>query len=167
MPDNKRQLIDEPISRTEAARLLGCTVRWFSTLVKNGYIQPTEDGAYMPAVVVQGALRAAQEDKRNTEASAAHTRLASAKAKIAELRLEQEKARLAPVEALDAYVRSVAGNLLSRLGTLPPRYTRDRGERRRLGDLIDVIKNEFVAWLGKERAELDKDIRAKVVGRTK
>ena len=116
-------IIDKPISRADAAKLIGKSERWLIELVTKGYIKKTNDNKYTPREVATGALRAAADDKKTTDHSKAVAALAATRAKMAQLKLDQLAGTLINRPLMWEYVAELLGEFFAELTGLPAAFT--------------------------------------------
>ena len=155
-------ILDKPLSRNEAAKLIDASVVWLGKLVHRGFITPLARGQYDACNVVAGMRKSVEENQKVTAHSKAVTRLSESKAKISELRERELTHDLVPIaaanEALENLVRLVAyeapllGHALA--AALHVRYARD------FKRLLEPILNKFMQRLS-ARAAAENDALAK------
>jgi phage terminase Nu1 subunit (DNA packaging protein) len=95
--------------------------------------------------------------------SAAHSeakgRMELARAKALELKLAREEGKVAPLQEWNDAMVIVTGNVLTGLNAIPPRFTRDLAERRRLEGLINEMRTDVSQWLLDEADRLEEEAR--------
>ncbi len=96
---------------------------------------------------------------RRGSKSAAENRLVEAKAKALEQRTAREAGLLAPVTEWRDAMSLVVGRIVAGLVQLPPRFTRDIGERRRLETEINQLRTDAADWMESEAAGLEEAAR--------
>lgn len=123
-----------PLINTEqAARLIMKSPERVRQLAKEGWIARTGSGSdrqYRLLDVVQGYIRFRDDEDRRTSKSAAHSRIADARARDIEVRTQQRLSRLVPIEVHDEMIDSFAGVVRSELAGLAATCTREMAMRR-------------------------------------
>jgi phage terminase Nu1 subunit (DNA packaging protein) len=148
--DDFRTVLDVPLTRAQAARLIGVSERWVNELEDRGYIHKLERGLYDAADVAQGYARSLADDKRTTAQSAAQARLIQARAQALELKTQREAGDLCPTYAIENYGRSVFGKVRAEHVALPAQFTRDLSERDRLALLVDQMETRLADFFDAE-----------------
>ncbi len=123
---------DVLVTGPEACRYLKLSRQRLAQLVADGVIRREAPNKYRLIEVVHGYLDFMRDERSRANKSAADSRVRDARAQEIALRIGEKLGHLVAVEEFDEFVDAIAGIILSELGSLPARFTRDLGERRRL-----------------------------------
>lgn len=124
------------ITRETAAKLLMVTPRYITQLVKDGWIQKSENDRYTIAGVVQGYIKCLKDEKRRNSQKTSQSKVSDARSREIELRIAEREKRLMPVQEVLDMVADVIGNLKSEQIGIPARVSRDRVVRSLIEDAI-------------------------------
>jgi hypothetical protein len=122
------------ISAAVAAKLIGVTPQWLTTLERGGYITKVSRGQYNLVNVVQGYIKYLKDEDRSSKKTAGDTRLKDMRAAEVEQRMmeRQNTLKIAALEAAMAIFDEAAGGLKADLLSIPARVTKDIPLRRRI-----------------------------------
>jgi hypothetical protein len=97
-------------------------------------------------------LRAANRRGRRSEAS---DRLATMKANALEQKIAKEAAELIPASEVEEHFVLFVGQVTAKLVAIPPRFTQNLAERRRLEQLIDEARRDIADLMEQHAAEIE------------
>ncbi|EPE98439.1 hypothetical protein [Rhizobium grahamii] len=138
-----------PVS--EAARLLMVSDERLRQLVKLSYIKPSVRGHYEHDDVIQGYIKFLKDEERKGSKVAAQSRMQDAKTAEIELRLAEKQRSVIPLDDAIYAIEFAAAKFRDAMLSLPARFTRDMGERRKLEALVHEEVNNIGKAFGSAR----------------
>ena len=136
------ELLGKKLSLTAFAKVVGVPPQFITKAQNDGALALPDDGYF----VFGPALRAWQQWKDRSKSSVrAEDDSKIRKMKIRQMELEEAEKRgeLVPFPAYREWSLSKIGRLAAIIASLPPRYTRDMPERKRLQKLIEEVFDQF------------------------
>ena len=142
------------ITTAQAAKLLMVSEAWLGRLVKEGYISKLDRGRWNLISVVQGHIRFLKDEERRGSKSAAHTRIQDIRAERLDLQLRAERRELVPLDDARLVLDTAAAEMRAKLMAIPPAFTREVEERRKLEALVVDALNEIADAMDQKAAAL-------------
>jgi hypothetical protein len=140
----------------EILALTGFTAPRLTQLESDGVIARSGRNEWPLIATVAAIVKYLRDENRRGRQSEAANKLASAKAKALELRIERERASLAPVREFIEGWKFVANAIVVELVGLPPRLSpHDRDGRRRAEVLINEMRTRVADVIESETARLE------------
>ena len=139
----------------QAAKLLMVSEAWLGRLAKEGYIKKLERGRWNLVAVVQGHIRFLKDEERRNNKSAAHTRIQDIRAERLDLQLRAERRELVPLDDARLVLDTAAAEMRAKLMAIPPAFTREVEERRKLEALVVDALNEIADAMDQKAEALE------------
>jgi hypothetical protein len=132
------------VSASALALHLDCSRAYVGKLEAEGVIQRQGDGFLLDQCRVAYLRFLRREHKRSprTEADADHVK---AKTELLQIKIEEKKRTLVPRDAADELIDQIAGTVLTHLGGMAARCSRDMAVRRAIDGVVDQVLREIAS----------------------
>ncbi len=143
-----RKLASEPkqrgvlVSASTLATHLACTRQYIAKLTAEAVIERRRDGYDQDQCRLRYLAHLRSENRRSPRA-AADAEHAAAKAALLRIRIEEKQRKLVRREDVDALIDELAGIMLTHLGGLSARCSRDLVVRRNIEAVVTQIRREI------------------------
>lgn len=139
------------LNSSQSSKLIGVTIQWFNTLVRDGWIKASGRNQYRLIDVVHGYKAYLLDESRQAQKSKSASRVQDARAGEIEIRTAKELGKLVEVEDVLSWQSEILGTLRTELIGVPAASTRDlevRGEiEKQLNAAVDRCRKSFEdAW---------------------
>ena len=143
------------ITTAQAAKLLMVSEAWLGRLAKEGYIRKLDRGRWNLVSVVQGHIRFLKDEERRGSKNASHTRIQDIRAERLDLQLRAERRELVPMDDARLVLDTAAAEMRAKLMAIPPAFTREVDERRKLEAVVVDALNEIADAMDQKAAALE------------
>ena len=140
--------LPQTITTQELIALTGYSAPALVDLERAGVVGRQEKDTWLIGTV--GKIVAHLRERTRRSKSAAEERLADAKARALEMRMQREAGDLVPTAAVENYTRMAFGRIRVEHSSLPARYTRNVEERQRLEKLLDEADTRTADYLDEQ-----------------
>lgn len=147
---NEIEAID--VSARDLAAVLGLSDRQVRNLAAEGVVVPVTRGRYRLA---ESARRYIASQRRPDAVTELDRRIAESRLRSLQMQNAAREGKLIPYQEAEALMAETLGVVLAGLSSLPARIAgaANQKERRRIEDIIDAARLEWVEVIGKLRAE--------------
>ncbi len=133
---------DTIASTSEICLLAACTKQRLHALEQEGVVSRVGRDQWLLAATIRAIIQHLRSENRRGPRTDANIRLANARAQTLELRNEREANQLLRFDEVCAAWDSVIGRLVSELGSVPARCSRDVSMRRTIEAEINRAREE-------------------------
>lgn len=144
------------ITVEQAAALLMKSKERIRQLAAAGYIPRVGRDQYPLVGVVQGYIRFREDAAQRAEPARAKADLDRTRTRQIELRMKQAAARLVPAAEVEAYVRLIVEEFLSRMEALPSDLVPDPKSHERLSTALNALRVDMAQLMAKQSLSRDR-----------